>query len=368
MKRLALLAVVLVIIASSLVYLDKFKSTAKEDLEVFETLEELNITKFEVPDKIYLVVGEYSKPNIIIEERDGLDVKFNMTSSNTKVFKVLEDSIKGKSDGEAILSVKLSNGEEKKINVIVTSLISEYTFDNDKEYLGCKQYSDEEAKLLDEILEYKIKEKGYQTRSGALEAVRFLLLNFKYNLNYFSENGRLENHSNILHIDGEGRYYHKGLYLSEDKYENITDSTETGPVMWGCPLKEVVYKKIYDNGLNCSGFITWALYNAGYDIGDVGAGDYSYVDNELLDLRPKEEITNELLKSGKVKSGDLIGFDGHIAMIVGIDNDIIYVGESYETGTRIREFTHSELLKSDFTDIILMDDSYKEDGNYSEMW
>ena len=55
-------------------------------------------------------------------------------------------------------------------------------------------------------------------------------------------------------------------------------------------------------------------------------------------------------------------------MIVGIDNDIIYVGESYETGTRIREFTHSELLKSDFTDIILMDDYYKEDGNYSEMW
>lgn len=368
MKKLAFLAVVLAIIAGSLLYFNKFKSKAIEVEDVFDTIEELNLTKFEVPDVIYLAVGESVKPNILVEERDGLDVKLKLVSNDNKIVKVVGDSIKGKDDGEAILSVKVSNGDEKQIKVVVTSLISSYVMNNDKEYLECKRYTSSEAELLDEILEYRINEKGYQTRSGALEAARFLLLNFKYNINYFYENGRLENHSNILHIDGEGRFYHKGLYLSEEKYDNITDTTEGEPVMWGCPLKDIHYKEYSSNGLNCSGFITWALYNAGYDIGDVGAGDYSYINNELLDLRPKEEISETLLDSGKVKAGDLIGFDGHIAMIVGIDNDIIYVGESYETGTRIREFTHSELIKSDFTDIILMDEYYKEDGNYSEMW
>lgn len=368
MKKLKIIAVILVIIASTLVYFDKFKSTSKKVESVFQTLDELELTKFEVPEIIYLAVGETLKPNILIEEKEEKDFKVKLSSSKTKIFKIIGDEIKGKSDGEASLSIMVSNGEVKETKVIVTSLISPYTLNNEKEFLDCKEYSTEEAKLLDKILEYKIKEKGYLTRSGALEATRFLLLNFKYNLNYFLENGRLENHSDILHIDAEGRYYHKGLYLSEDKYDSIEASTESGPAMWGCPLKGVLYKKYSDNGLNCSGFITWALYNAGYDIKDVGAGDYSYVNNELLDLRPKEKITEDLLKSGEVKAGDLIGFDGHIAMIIGIDKDKIYVGESYETGTRVREFTHKELLKSDFTDIILMDDYYKEDGNYSEMW
>ena len=26
------------------------------------------------------------------------------------------------------------------------------------------------------------------------------------------------------------------------------------------------------NGLDCSGFVTWSLYNSGLDVGDIGAG------------------------------------------------------------------------------------------------
>ncbi len=368
MKKLTIVAIILVIIASSLVYFNKNKSVSKEIEEPTEKLDELNIITFEVPDIIYLALEESISPQIKIEEKDGLDYKIELKSSNKEIFKIVGDSIKGKKAGEATLTIKISNGEEKQTKVIVTNLITTPEINNEKAFLKCKQYNEEEAKLLDEILEQKIKEKGYMSRSGALEAARFLLLNFKNNINYFYENGRLENHSNILHIDGEGRYYHKGLYLSEDKYKEIEESTETGPAMWGCSLKDIHYKKYTENGLNCSGFITWALYNAGYDIKDVGSGDYSYINNELLDLRPKEKITEELLKSGKVKAGDLIGFDGHIAMIIGIDKNIIYVGESYETGTRVREFTQTQLIKSEFTDIILMDEYYKEEGKYSEMW
>ncbi len=367
MKKLMLVTIILVVIAGSLLYFNEFRSTSNI-IQDSLPYEELTLVKFEVPSEVYLAINENYTIPVNIEEKDGKEVKVKFISDDKKIVNVINDNLVGKGVGNTTVKVKVSNNEEKEVKVIVTDLISEPIINNDKPFLECKEYSESEAKLLDVLLDYKIKEKGYMTRSGALEAARFLLLRFKQNINYFSENGRLENHSNILHVDAEGRYYHKGLYLSEDKYKDISDSTETGPVMWGCPLKNVMYRKYYDNGLNCSGFITWALFNAGYDIKDVGAGDYNYVNNELLDLRPKEKITMDLLKSGSVKAGDLIGFDGHIAMIIGIDKDIIYVGESYETGTRVREFTSDTLLESDFTDIILMDEYYKSDGNYSEMW
>lgn len=329
--------------------------------------ETLSITKYNSDKKIYLALnGEIELPsNIINDENEKI---YLMYKSDNEYLKVNDNIIKGVKEGKASLEIMTSKNEEISVEVIVTNLISEAKIDNDKPYIKCGEYTKEEADTLEVILEYRINEGGYNTRAGALSAARFLLLEFKNRLYYFNENGRLENHSNILHIDAEGRYYHKGLYLTEDKYESIVSSTKDGPKMWGCPLHSVHYNKDIDNGLNCSGFITWTLYNAGFDIKDVGAGDFEYIHNELLDLRPKEKINMSLLNSSKIKPGDLIGFDGHIAMIIGMEENKIYIGESYETGTRVRTFTYKELINSDFTDIILMDDYYKEDGNYNNMW
>lgn len=328
----------------------------------------INIIKFEVPEKIYIIVGEETEIDINIMEENNKKIKLSLISENEEILKVNNNKIKGISDGNTKLKVKLQNKDVKKVDVVVTSLITKPTINNDKEYIKCGEYSKEESDLLEEIIKLRIDEAGYKTRAGALAAARFLLLEFKSGIKYYNENGRLENHSNIKYIDGEGRFYHKGLYLTEDKYSEIVASTNDGPKMWGCVLKNINYSKTMENGLNCSGFITWALYNAGYDIKDVGAGDYSYINNELLDLRPKESINLELLNSGKVKVGDLIGFDGHIAMIIGLEENKIYVGESYETGLRVLTFTYDELIKSDFTDIILMDDYYKNDGKITNMW
>lgn len=328
----------------------------------------INVVSFEAPKELVVIVGEEENIDIVVKEEDNKKVDIDFISSDESVFVVSDNVIKGIKDGKAILKVKLSNGDVKNISVIVTSLITKPVINNNKDYIKCGEYSKEESDFLEKILEERINDGGYQTRMGALAAARFLLLEFKNGIRYYNENGRLENHSNIRHIDGEGRFYHKGLYLTTDKYDIISASTSDGPKMWGCTLKNINYSKEMENGLNCSGFITWALYNAGYDIKDVGAGDYSYIHNELLDLRPKESISLELLNSGKVKVGDLIGFDGHIAMIIGLLENKVYVGESYETGLRVLTFSYDELIKSDFTDIILMDDYYKNDGNLTNMW
>ena len=334
----------------------------------YELAINIEITSFEAPKKIYLIVGEVVEVPVTVTEKSNKTIKLKYNIENEEIISGTDNKIKGLTDGKTKLVIKTQNNKSKEVEIIVTSLITKPTLNNDKEYIKCGEYTKEESDLLEELLNLRIEEAGYETRGGVLAAARFLILEFKSGIRYFNENGRLENHSNILHIDGEGRFYHKGLYLTEDKYEQITASTEDGPKMWGCNLHNLYFNKDMENGLDCSGFITWALLNGGYDIKDVGAGEYDYVPNELLDLEPKEKITKDLLYSGKIKAGDLIGFDGHIAMIIGIESNKVYVGESYETGLRVRTFSYSELVESEFTDIILMDNYYKNEGKYHNMW
>lgn len=70
-----------------------------------------------------------------------------------------------------------------------------------------------------------------------------------------------------------------------------------------------------------------------------------------------------------IKAGDLLNWWGHIAMLIGIDNDTYYVAESlsYIGGVRAMIYTKQELL-STFKYAVLMDDYYKKEGLYTKMW
>ena len=56
-------------------------------------------------------------------------------------------------------------------------------------------------------------------------------------------------------------------------------------------------------------------------------------------------------------------------MIVGIDENHIYVAEEYyhSKGLTVITFTYDEFVYGDyFTHVVLMDDYYKEDGNVTK--
>ena len=72
---------------------------------------------------------------------------------------------------------------------------------------------------------------------AAVVAARFLTLELPYRIPYFYENGRVSD-TGVHFVDGEGRYYKKGLYLAESKKKDIIASW-TGPAIWGCPLKNL---------------------------------------------------------------------------------------------------------------------------------
>lgn len=330
---------------------------------VVTQIEDFQITQ----DRIYLIANEK-------ETIDWLPSSGTITwEYDEEIISLNGNTITGLKDGKTTLIGTNQDGVTDSVEVVVTSLLNIQTyFDYNKAYISCEQYSNSEAQLLDEFLEYRINKVGYQTRAGVVEAARFLTLSFQYRIPYFFENGRLH-WSGVHYIDGEGRYYHKGLYLSTDKYEEIGPVMD-GPAMWGCNLKNrdgSVYKLFapYPNGLDCSGFVTWALLNGGFDIGDVGANDLPLLDDSKYYGDEFIPINMKNLNSGKVKPGDIIGISGHTALIVGIDENNYYVAESLASteGVVVKTYQKEELSKH-FTYIHLMDSIYKEDGNLTMMW
>lgn len=339
---------------------EKFKGSFSSSLDNVETY--------------YLALGGSKKIEFSFDYPENFDKSIYWSVENKEIVSVKENTISGKSIGETSITATLKDGNAKTYKIVVTDLIKPPTLNNTKDYVPCGKYTLEEAEMLDKILESRVKEAGVGTRGGVLAAARFLTLEFPYSIPYFYENGRLVDNGYRPHIDGEGRYYHKGLYLSESKYKTLETgaSTKSGPKMWGCDLYDATvvfdYRK---NGLDCSGFVTWAMLNGGFDVGDVGAGNYKEFKNDLSDLGDHKNITKEYIKNGNYKVGDFIGRNGHAALIIGIDEENIYIAESLPPKVKANTYSKTSkiLTTSNVKYIIEMSEVYPNgDGIYTNMW
>lgn len=317
----------------------------------------------------------------------------NITSSDENVVKVEGNVLKTLSKGTSTITLS-SSDISKTIDIEVTDLYILEDPEDNKPVLKETICTIDEAHKLDEVLKMKIDEAGFGTRAGVVEAARFLALQFPYKLAYFSESGRLDSTIGTTYCDGEGRYYHYGLYLSEDKFDLI-EASIYGPKYWGQFFKEDtsddhskddyylvdgfvpadigtdLYLSKRPNGFDCSGYVAWAYYNGGYDFGDMGAGGPDTYGMSMLGERVN--ITNELLQSDRIKAGDLIGFSAHIGIIIGVEDNAIWVADTLISGLKVRKYERNEESffsygENSFRYIMLMDDEYKTDGNYTAMW
>ena len=320
--------------------------------------------------KVYLAVNTIYTPTLVYNYEGIIDKRVTWTSSNPKVVSVNSGgSVKALKKGTADVCAHIMT-EEVCMTVTSTKLITKKPkkFNYDKPYLTCNNYSKKENDLLDKILKDRIKTVGYKTRAGAVEAARFLALEFPYRITYFSENGRLATNG----VDGEGRYYHKGLYLHKSRYKEIKKSMN-GPAEWGCYMYSVPAHGQRRNGFDCSGFISWVLYNGGFNVKDVGAGLSNSLD--LTDYGKRKVFTSDLIKKKKIKVGDLLSSGGpgggHIAIIVGEDSKYYYVAESLWTypnvGVVIVPYSKKNIYNVYYY-VMLMDSYYKKDGKLTKMW
>ena len=324
----------------------------------------------------------------------GVDPDFSITSSNEDVAYIENNKIITKAVGTSTITISSSDLSES-IDLEVTDLYTLADTDSMSKPVLNKTICDEaQAHKLDEVLKLQIEEAGYHTRAGVVAAARFLTLQFPYRLAYFAESGKLDQTNDPRRSDGEGRYYHEGLYLSEDKYDDIVASIY-GPKYWGLFFREdttedhsrdeeylsgvlqvsdigsSLYLMKRPNGLDCGGFVSWCYYNAGFDLGDMGAGGPGSYGMSILGERVN--ITDELLQSDRIKAGDLCGYAGHVGIVVGVEEDYIWIADTLITGTKVSKYERSvesfnRLGKESFQYFMLMDEEYIEDGNYTPMW
>lgn len=342
------------------------------------------IVNFELnKEQVYIAVKGNYTVKATLESIGNIDKNITWSSEDESIATVDENGkITGLKKGNTVIHAKVMDNDIST-KVMVTDLITvrPKKYDYSKKIVPCGKHTKAENDLLDEILKDRINDAGYKTRAGAVEAGRFLPLEFPYRIRYFSENGR----GNTNGVDGEGRYYHVGLYLDESRYANIT-KTMMGPKTWGCSLYSRPSKGNRPNGLDCSGYISWVLLNGGFDVKDVGAG-LNHGGLDLTDYGDRVRFTDEVLNSGKIKVGDLLSSGGpeggHIAMIVGEDKNFYYVTESlwtppnvavvviaYPKTSAVKKSSKSsyEVVNDRYYWVVLMDKYYKEDGNLTQLW
>lgn len=366
------LVFLLILIALSIVVLlvviNNFKKTINEKKkEIDENVEKIQeqeekdfINSFKDEGNFYIAVGA--------KEFVG-DYK----SNDESICIVNNGYLQGLKNGETIIySEQLGN----KYEISVSDLYTKPYIDNNKELLPCNAFTSQEAIYLDNVLESKVNNAGYKTRAGVVAAARFLALEFKYHMPYFYENGRLDGSTGHPYADGEGRFYHKGLYLDESKYDLLDpNGFVSGPQPWGCVMFSGAGGNI-PNGLDCSGYVSWCLYQAGFDPGDVGGGNGSWDGAyNLPDLGVGDggAISTKSINPDAVQAGDLIAWEGTIAIVVGVDDENIYVAHEYwDNDLEVVTTPKSELANSEWEYITQMDTYYNQEGNgagkYTPMW
>ena len=392
MKKTRILIIILIVLSTILTGVLIWGLFVTEDIEnkAENTVEiETESIDFELIDDIIPAYPIGYKLNILKENYESIE----LSSSNESVAVIENGCVLTIGKGYATITATSGNNT-KSIKINVTDLYTLPDISRDKPFLKETICDEGEAAVLDDVLAYKIYKAGYKTRAGVVAAARFLSLEFPYKLAYFSESGRLDNTTGTAVCDGEGRYYHKGLYLSEDKYDDIEKSMY-GPKYWGlffiedttddhskddfylydgfvpADIGSDLYLSKRPNGLDCSGFVSWCYLNGGFDFGDMGAGGIgSY---GMTDLGELVYITDELVQSDRIKAGDLIGYSSHVGIVIGVEEDYIWVADTLPSGLKVTKYERNKnafeaLGKDAFKYVMLMDDEYIEDGNYTSMW
>ena len=199
--------------------------------------------------------------------------------------------------------------------------INYYNLNNDKSYLDQNSYSQTKIEKINTNLKNKIEFVNYGTRAGVLEAARFLTLGLEYKIPY--KNG--------------GKYYNIGFN-----------------------------KNWYIDGLDSSGFVSWALLNGGAKITNDMTAKEIVSNNTVGSLK----ITADLYKYyDKIQVGDFAYNDSKIGIIIGKNDGILYVAEANSKDglivTEIKSYGESD---SNYTHIYFADDYYDGVGKITNMW
>ena len=202
------------------------------------------------------------------------------------------------------------------------------------DFMACRMYTDSQIAAINNNLANAVNKAGYGTREGVVAAAKYLASELDVTVPYWYG----------------GKYKQKGINKEWgcDKTITANPGTERQPT-----------GSIHPYGLDCSGFVSWAIRNGGYKANTILEGTDNQINftNEYVDWNDYNSIN-------KVKPGDLAWTDGHIGIIVEVDKASCsyYVAEAKGAKYGVL-ITRNSCFGSDFKTIILMDGYYNNNNN-----
>lgn len=253
---------------------------------------------------------------------NNININYTCGSFKGKIEVRVTSLIHDKNSKKNLISPSLSSFENKKF--IGCSLRNDY-YPTDS-IISSVNLSNKQIRLLNQILENKVKSAGLGTRAGIVEAARFLSINFPYKIPYTYgdwerkdveiDNNRMNsfikyntNLNDAYAIPSSnklifGKYFEKGInvynksvfptyeknYVGGSNYGNgykveLLSNKDSVNYSWGCQVGkedqnnctdningttcgfkqfDVNNPVYYLNGFDCTGFIYWAFINGGF--------------------------------------------------------------------------------------------------------
>ena len=198
-----------------------------------------------------------------------------------------------------------------------------------------------------------VRSAGYKTREGVVAAALYLSSHIDVHIPYFWSGGHNHNYNG---------------------YQDYGENFMGVPDKWGCDVKMAFGGtsaqkdgQYYPFGIDCSGFISWAILNGGYYTGGNQSVIISTKSPPSTSLKGiNVEVVSSGNAKGKIKPGDVAHKSGHVGMVVEVSSDSYKVAEaaSYKSGLVIKEYKYG----SNFDHIILMDNFYENYQKGEAMW
>ncbi len=212
-----------------------------------------------------------------------------------------------------------------------------YDADNTKPYMNCNTYTSEDRITLDNKLKKAIEDAGYGTRAGVVEAARFMVGAMTHKIRYLGPK---------KDIPELGRYFYKGLNIGKSG-------------AWGCTVSGWV------QGLDCTNFVEWAFYQNG-----IRTNSFKNERSEIINVIDKVKVgdlvyTPENVSKDKCRNTTCLD---HVGIIIGIDDNYIYVAEQTAWGTRVNKKDKHNLPKNGEEFSLVHFYNYSSDGNLTSMW
>ena len=173
-------------------------------------------------------------------------------------------------------------------------------------------------------------EAGSGTREGVVTAA-VAMINYLYD-NY----------------DAKLPYYWKG------KEDSMGLSTNIGTYKQSMSPSGNLY---YYQSFDCSGFVSWAIRNGGFNFSKLGSNDfYSKFSNNSCNVTESSCIG---------KPGDLIWCDGHIQLIIETDEESgkYIIADSTDYGVTMREQGINDIINQKTTKVLFLDNYYNDRSN-----